>query len=346
MKEINIKYTRRLFEKRVIFIYLIPIFNNMDLIDKKILCELDINCRTPLSKMAKKLRIGRNVLDYRIKKLENEKIITNYICSINLGKLGYKSYKIYCKLRSQDSSKEKEFIEFLTSEKRIIHVLKTEGSFDYAFVIATQNIKELDSFLTEIKTKFRETLSDYIVSIVVSSKIFKLNKLLLGEKQEIKFERYSEDHKEVELDEKDKEILRVLSQNANISLINLAEKTKYTLDVVKYRLKNLAEKLVSSFRVIADMNKMGYFHYVVMLKVRNASLKEEEDLISWCANKKNVLYFTKRISTFDYEINAAITDINDLNSFLGEIKSKFGNIVDSQELILNSQLIKLNYLPF
>lgn len=318
----------------------------MDLIDKKILCELDINCRTPLSKMAKKLRIGRNVLDYRIKKLEKEKIITNYICSVNLGKLGYKTYKVYCRMKSMTLPKEKDFIEFIKGEKKVIHFLKTEGSFDYAFVIASQNIRELDLFLTEVKTRFREILHDYFVSIVVSSKIFKLHKLLLGEKQEmIKFDKYTEDHKEIDLDEKDKKILKVLSQEANISLINLSEKTGYTVDVVKYRVKDLTQKIISSFRIIADMNKMGYFHYVVMLKIRNATSKEEEDLIFWCANKKNVMYITKRIGSFDYEINVAITDINDQNNFFSELKSKFGSVIDSHELIINSQLLKLNYLP-
>jgi Lrp/AsnC family transcriptional regulator, leucine-responsive regulatory protein len=318
----------------------------MDLIDKKILCELDLNCRTPLSKMAKRLRIGRNVLDYRIKKLEKEKVITNYICSINLGKLGYKTYKIYCKMKSMSQEKEKELAQFIKNEKKAIHFIRTEGSFDYSFVIATQNVKELDSFLTEFKTKFKDNLQDYIVSIVVSSKVFKLNKLLLGEKQQlIKFDRYSEDHKELELDEKDKNILKVLSQEAKISLIDLAEKTGYSIDIVKYRLKDLSNKLVSSLRVIVDMNKLGYFHYIIMLKTRNASSKEEDDLMIWCANKKNVMYITKRIGYFDYELNVAITDINDLNSFFSEIKSNFGNIIDSHELIINAQYLKLNYLP-
>lgn len=318
----------------------------MDLIDKKILCELDFNCRTPFSQMAKKLRIGRNVLDYRIKKMEKERIITNYICSVNLGKLGYKTYKVYLKMRKINNSQEKEFIETISNEKRVIHFIKTEGSFDFNFVIAVQTIKELDDFLSVIKTKFKDILNDYFVSIVVSSKIFKINKLMLSEKQEtIKFERHSEDIIQTELDEKDKKILRVLSQQANISIIELSEKTGYSIDVVKYRLRELSKNLVSSFRAIVDMSKLGYFHYVVMLKVRNAVLREEQDLGDWCTNKKNVMYLTKRIGLFDYEINVAITDINNLNDFLAELKLKFGNIIDSYELMINSKLLKLNYLP-
>ena len=317
----------------------------MDLIDKKIICELDLNSRTPLSKIAKKLRIGRNVLDYRIKKLEKEKIITNYICSVNLGKLGYKTYKIYCKMRSMDDKKEKDFREFIKNEKRVIHFLKTEGSFDYAFVIAIQNIKELDEFLSELKSTFREILQDYIVSIVVFSRIFKLNKLLLGEKREVKFDRYTEDKKEIEIDEKDKKILKILSQEANISVVDLAERTGYSIDVVKYRIKELTKNLISSFRIIFNLSPLGFFHYVVMLKVRNASIKQEEDLINWSAAKSNVLYLTKRIGSFDYEINAVIKDIKELNSFLADLKATHGSIIDSYETMLNSELLKLNYLP-
>ena len=307
----------------------------MDLIDKKILCELDANCRMPLTQMAKKLRIGRNVLDYRIKKLEKEKIITNYICSVSMGKLGYKNYKIYCKMKSMKPTREKEFITFIKNEKKVIHFIKTEGSFDYAFVIAAKTIQDLDLFLTEFKTNFNDILSDYILSIIVSSKIFKLNKLLLEENKEpIKFDSRKEDLGEVELDEKDKKILQIISQKANMSIVELSEKTGYSIEVVKYRIKNLTSTVINSFRAIIDMSKLGYFHYVLMLKVRNAKIDEETNLVSWCVNKTNSMYLTKRLGSFDYEFNFAIRDINELNSMLSELKSKFGNIIEQHEFCL------------
>ena len=110
----------------------------MDQIDKKILCELDLNCRTPVTKIAKKLRINRNVADYRIKNLQNEGIISNYITAINLGKLGYKTYKIYFKIR-REPNLEKEFISYLKEAKEIIQLVKTEGSADYSISIATKS---------------------------------------------------------------------------------------------------------------------------------------------------------------------------------------------------------------
>ena len=94
-----------------------------------------------------------------------------------------------------------------------------------------------------------------------------------------------------------------------------------------------------------NMNKLGFFHYVILLKIRNSSNNDEEKLTNWCANKKNIMYYTKRIGSFDFEVNAAITDINDLNNLIHELKINFSEIINSYELILNSKILKLNYFP-
>lgn len=319
----------------------------MDLIDKKIMCALDSNCRKPLSKIAHDLRIGRNVIGYRIKNLEKEGIILKYICSINLGKLGYKTYKIYFKIQSSAQNSIKEFANFLIRHDSIIHCIKTEGSFDYSVAIAVKTIIDLDNFLTEIKTKFGNIIKDYFVSIIIYTKVFKLNKLLLDKKEKvIKSEKYSSEEEIYKIDEKDKKIIHILAQKSNLSLLEIAEKTNLTIDIVKYRLRKLSDNIVTSYRPVFNLNKLGYYHYVLMLKMRHLGEKTEKDLLSWCAYKENVIYCTKRIGYFDFEINIAITNIENLNSFIEDFKKSFTPFIDSYELIINSELLKLNYVPF
>ncbi|MFH1307770.1 MAG: Lrp/AsnC family transcriptional regulator [archaeon] len=317
----------------------------MDLIDKKLICELDLNCRLPLTKIAKKLRVGRNVADYRVKNLEKQGIIRRYICSVNLGVLGYKTYKIYFKTRNI-KIKEQNFIRYILKDKRAIHFLKTEGEYDYSVTVAVKNILELDKFMMDLKNKFRELIKEYSISIVVYSKIFKFQKLFLNNIKEVKFERYSGEEKIIKIDEKDKRIINLLSQNANLPLVDIAEKLRLSIDIVKYRMKNLSKNVINSYRVIINFDKIGYYHYVIMLQIKQATKQDEEKLISYCSQKKNIMYCVKRIGVYDFEINAAITDINDLNNFLSEIKEKFGGIIDSYGILINSELIKLNYVPF
>ncbi|MGV8086615.1 MAG: winged helix-turn-helix transcriptional regulator [Candidatus Woesearchaeota archaeon] len=317
----------------------------MDLIDKKILCELDNNCRIPLSQLAKKLRIGRNVAAYRIQKLESLGIITEYVSSINLGRLGYKTYKIYIKTSLTNTGEENKFEEYIINNANTIHFLKVEGFYDYSISVVTKNIIELDEFIMDIKSKF-QFIKEYSISILVYSKIFKFDKLILNRNENnLKFEKYNEESEKYALDEKDKIILKEISQKANESIIDISKKTKLSLDIVKYRLKNL-KKLVNSFRVICDFNKLGYYQYTILLKTHNTTKNSEMKLFGWASKNNKVLYYNKRIGNFDFEITMAVTSIDELNIFLKEMKTEFIDNISSYELVLNTKLIKLNYYPF
>ena len=317
----------------------------MDLTDKKILCELDLNCRTPISKLAKKLRISRDIAAYRINRLEKEGIIINYLCSINLAKLRYKTYKLYFKLWS--NNKEEEFVKKLSNDKRVIHFLKTEGDFDYSLSVATMTVMDLDDFIMELKNEFSVLIKDYLVSIVIYSKVFKLNKLLLNQtSSDLKFEKHQGRVERVYIDEKDKKILNELSQSANLPIVDLAKKTKLSIDVIKYRLKKLEKELINTYRIRLNFNKLGYYHYVIMIKTIKLDHENEEKLFSWCSKKHEVIFCTKRVGNYDPEVNAAIRNIEELNKFLKELKSEFSDIIDSYNMIINSELLRLNYIPF
>lgn len=317
----------------------------MDNLDKKITCILEKNCRTPISQIAKQLRTNRNVITYRINNLKKQGIIRKYIMSINLGKLGYNTYKIYFKIHQLN--KGADLINYFQNKKEIIHLSKLEGEYNLSCVVVTKDIVELDDFLTEIKTKFDKFVKELNVNIVVYSKIFKFEKLLLGEKDQlIKIEKYSSEEKITELDNTDKKILNVLSQNANLSYIDLMNQTGLTLDIIKYRMKKLKDNIISSFRILYDISKFGYFHYIILIKTNRMKKSDEQRLLSWSTMKKNVMYCTKIVGNFDFEIHVAITDINDLRDFVNELESEFSEKIDTYSTILLSKMLKLNYTPF
>lgn len=308
------------------------------------MCELDLNSRLSISRIAKKLRVSRNVIAYRIKNIEKQKVITSYVTSLNLGLLGYKTYKIYIKITPKS---ERELQHWLSNQKNVIHLLKTEGPFDYTMAIAVKQIIDLDDFLFELKGKFGDIIRDYQISIVVYSKIYKLHKLLLGKKEILpKVEKYSGEEKIISLDQKDRAILRVISQQANIPIVKLARETNLSLEVVKYRLHKLQKSVITSSRVTFDINKLGYHFYRILLRVHKAKKSEERRLVAWCSSRSEVLYCTKQIGYYDFEINCAITEITEYHTLLAELKKEFGRIIDSYDTMLISKLLKLDYVPF
>ncbi len=318
----------------------------MDLLDKTIIAELDIHCRLPISQLAKKVHAHRNVVAYRLQRLEQEKIITRYLCSINLGQLGYKTYKLYLKVNPNPAI-EKEFITQIIALPNVIHALRLEGAFDFSLAIAVKTLSELDQILSRIKNEFHEYVKDYEWSMIISSQVFKLHKLLLGKiKESPKSAKYAGEADPLLLDEKEKKVLRLLSQEANKSIIALARETNYSLDTVKYRLKQWEKEQFISYRLSFDPQKLGYTFYRLLLRIRKATAQEEAKLISWCTLHQAVLYYTKQLGKYDFEINFAVKGSAELYDFLSKIRQEFSGVIDSYDLAMNRELLKLNYVPF
>jgi len=79
---------------------------NIDLKDRKILYELDLNCRQSNAQIGKKVGLKRDMVAYRIKRLEQSGIIKNFWTAINTFKLGYLVFRIYINFQYVNSNIE------------------------------------------------------------------------------------------------------------------------------------------------------------------------------------------------------------------------------------------------
>ncbi len=90
---------------------------DIDLKDRKILYELDLDCRQSNTQIGKKVGLKKDVVSYRIKRMQDEGIITNFWTAINTFKLGYQVYRIYINFQYVSSQiKEKIIQHFMTIE--------------------------------------------------------------------------------------------------------------------------------------------------------------------------------------------------------------------------------------
>jgi len=102
----------------------------LDAIDRKLLYELDQDSRKPLSQVAKKLRIGRNVLLYRLNRLKEEGIVRGTFTQINNFALGYYSFRIFIKLGNCSGEQEKNFVNEIKKEKNLLWLSRVLGKWD------------------------------------------------------------------------------------------------------------------------------------------------------------------------------------------------------------------------
>ena len=114
---------------------------DIDLTDRKILAELDKNCRMPNSAIAKKVHKSREAVKYRISQLQKNGILTGFITSINPNKLGFYMFKVYLKLENITNEREM-FFEELKKNKDIYWYGISDGVFDCVFAILSRSVTE------------------------------------------------------------------------------------------------------------------------------------------------------------------------------------------------------------
>ncbi|MBU1111810.1 MAG: winged helix-turn-helix transcriptional regulator, partial [Nanoarchaeota archaeon] len=212
---------------------------SLDLTDRKILRELDKDCRIPNSLLAKKVNKSRETVKYRIQQLEKKGIITGFITSINPNKLGYYMFKAYLKLENIPEEREKFFSE-LKKNKDIYWFGISDGAFDCVFAILSKDMTEYYEKINSLLSKWEHLIVSKILGTMVDTRQY--HKKFFTNDTDSKFVVFGGDIVENKIEDLDSKILNILANDARIPLAELARKVNSTIEIVRRRIKNLEER--------------------------------------------------------------------------------------------------------
>src|SRR3989344_9070478 len=104
-------------------------FASLDVKDRKILYELDVNARQSASEIGKKVGLSKQVVTYRINKLIETGVIQEFYAVYDTSKLGFATYKIFLRLQNADINKQNEIIEYIKNHENIQFFISCDGMF-------------------------------------------------------------------------------------------------------------------------------------------------------------------------------------------------------------------------
>jgi len=153
-----------------------------DKYDRLILKELDINARKSLVELSKKVRLSRDAIKNRIKKLVNNKVILAFTPVYNPPKMGYSIINyVFISLYNPSDEQEKKFLKFLKDNKHVTYVAGLIGKWDYILDIMAENPGQFDKILKEIRQKFPELIKDYeVYGVLQEYKYEEIGRLVYG----------------------------------------------------------------------------------------------------------------------------------------------------------------------
>jgi len=314
-----------------------------DIKDKKILYELDTNSRQPSSIIAKKVGLTSEGVNYRIKKLEKEGIITGYQTVINLSKLGFVQFKLVLSFNHISEKDLLKVISELKNKDYAKHIGTAFGNWDLIISMEVDNYFRIDEIKNEVLSMFGRSVRDKAISILVETNVFGRDYFLEG-KRKICSKVIMDGSEKIVLDELDRKILKKISINSRESLVNLSEELNSTIRIVDYRIKQMEKKgVITGYRISICYDKIGIRFYKCFLYLGNPNLERVKELENYFVSNKNIIHDVKVLGNWDYEPEFEVFSEEEFEKILFEMKDKFSDIISRVDVVTIRKEYKFVY---
>jgi len=316
----------------------------LDLKDKKILTLLDENARLSNSQIAKRVGLSKPAVEYRLKRFEKNNVIFEFYTVIDFTKLGYSQYKIYFKFQDTTLRDEKAIIDYWINDKNSIWVAQIRGRWDLAVSILAISNFEFGKILSKFMNQYSKFILEKDVLLTEYSPIYAREYLAETKPSEFVYGAPSKIH---ELEETDKKILKILSTNARIPIIDLAEKTDLTRDIINYRLKKLTkEKIIVQYRCYLNLQNLNINHYKIIFRTKNFDEQAEKEIKLYVVQHKKATQFLKLIGSWDLEIEFETENEDELYKILTDIRKRFSDVIRDFDILRITETFKYDFFPF
>ena len=315
-----------------------------DATDQKLLSALQKDCRISNTDIAHTLRISKASVTYRIRRLEEKKIIHGYLTHVDIFKLGFRGVLIRLSVNGPPA-RQKECAELLAHHPQVLSVYTAFRPFNLMIGVIYETENDLSSFLSFIKKNLG--VSNYEV---VSLQAYSAMSVDYSQKNVEIFSRknnYSVPKKQTfTLVPFHAALLGLLSRHARKTVTQLAEETHTHKSTVKKALNDLVnQKIIIKFTASVNPYSIpGTFLAAWWMSFPDAD--EIRRLRTWLHEKKCSNGFVQAVGKYNVIAFTFFHSPQSLASFEESFNEQFPHCTDYRMELLKEQAKSEWFSPF
>ncbi|MBS3133917.1 Lrp/AsnC family transcriptional regulator [Candidatus Woesearchaeota archaeon] len=156
-------------------------------------------------------------------------------------------------------------------------------------------------------------------------------------------EKSESNKNQIQLDLKDKKILKLLSINARFSLSRISKYVRLTRDAVKYRINRLEKNnVITGYLTLINLKKLGFSSYHIFTEL-HPNIEKESEMIMFFKENKNINAVLKYSGKLDYELALVVREFEELDHVFTSIINKYP--IKNYEILILLKIIKSSTFP-
>lgn len=322
----------------------------IDTKDRRILTELDMDARMPFTQLAKKVGLSRQVVEYRIKRMQKEEIIFGALAIFDSVVAGFNWYRVLVRLLKVNKEEKDRLISTLKNNEKVMWLGEVGGNWDLVVNFVCRDNFEFNSVFEKLSVEFGSFIRDY--EILVYMNVTDLERSYLLSQEKVRHRARKEFFHEMKYNSKlildgiDWKIIRKLSSNAWKTNIEIAKSLGMTSNTIRNRISIMKKnKLILGYRLFINPQILGFRSHMLFLEITKLDTEREKELFSFLKGCENITFLVKHMGKYRIGMEIETETEEKFQEIFVDIRGRFSDIITGFESFPLFKDHAINYFP-
>lgn len=316
----------------------------LDLKDRKILRELDMNARMGMNELAKRVGLSRQVVEYRLERMKHDGIILGAVAICDSAVVGQRWFRVTFQLGKTEPKTKQELINHLANHPNTLWLGEVGGNWDFVINFICEDQFEFDRIWTDVLDQV--PIAKYEILTYIHVRDQPRNYLLPNYETDGKGLFHEMKHRpEIKIDETDRAILSELTRNARLSSTQIAAKLKLNYKTIQNRMREMEKNnVILGYRLMIHSRTTGYESQMIFLGIHTHKPETEKQLNEFLRHP-NITFVVKQLGRWRIGLETEFKTTEEFQAFLIELRTRFGEIISEYETFPIFRDHAVNYFP-
>lgn len=314
----------------------------LDLLDRKIIAELDKDARQSASQIAKKLKSAKETVNFRINRLLQKEIIKGFYPMIDTSLVNMFFVKLFIKFKEIKPERRKEILDYLSKHPEMSQVLLLEGKFDVQLYLLMKENHDIMNFMENLNTFCGEEIRDK--ELMITDSLYRFNLKFIHDTKSNNVTEVGSQPKKYKMDEAGLKVLKEITKNARMPVLEIAKNTGMSSQLVQYHLRKLIkDKVIVSTHVSINYDKLKKLHYHLTWQVNDHAVLPK--MIEYFNNSKKSIFATKMVGFYDGGSEVIVESSEELRKIIDGLNEQFSEKINVMDVMLIYSEYELRLYP-